>query len=195
MTEFNKVILEGHRVRLEPLAQKHYQALCIAIADGKLWELAVTLVPQLDDVPVFIENAVAAYAAGRELAFATIDKASGKVVGSTRYMNINSRFNRVEIGFTFLGSSWQRTYINSEAKLLMLSHAFEIIGVNRVEFLTDELNQKSRQAIARLGAKEEGILRQHMQMPNGRIRNSVIFSIVKTEWPELKNNLENKLLI
>jgi RimJ/RimL family protein N-acetyltransferase len=127
------------------------------------------------------------------LAFATIDKATNKVVGSTRFMKANLANKRVEIGFTFLGTSWQKTHINTEAKLLMLTHAFETMALNRVELLTDFLNTTSRNAILRLGAKEEGILRNHMIMPDGRVRDSVIYSIISNEWAGVKQHLNAKL--
>jgi RimJ/RimL family protein N-acetyltransferase len=130
-----------------------------------------------------------------ELAFATIDKASGRIAGSTRFRNIELPHRRVEIGFTFLARSFQRTHVNTEAKLLMLRHAFEVWGVNRVELLTDFLNDKSRAAIARIGAKQEGILRSHMVMRDGRIRDSVIFGITAGEWPEVRASLAQKLAV
>lgn len=187
------ITLEGEHVRLEPLSRSHHAGLCRAIEDGELWTLHVTLVPHPRDVPQFIEQALAAQARGEELAFATIDRASGAVAGSTRFMKANLANKRVEIGFTFLAGSFQRTSINTEAKLLMLTHAFERLGLNRVEFLTDLLNTRSRAAIARLGASQEGVLRQHMVMRDGRVRDSVIFSITASEWPELKLRLACRL--
>jgi RimJ/RimL family protein N-acetyltransferase len=187
------ITLEGEHVRLEPLTPSHHDGLCRAITDGELWTLHVTLVPHPRDLPQFIEQALAAQERGEELAFATIDRASGALAGSTRFMKANLPNKRVEIGFTFLARSFQRTAINSEAKLLMLTHAFERLGLNRVEFLTDLLNTRSRAAIARLGASQEGVLRQHMVMRDGRVRDSVIFSITAAEWPELKSQLASKL--
>jgi len=190
---FDKVTLEGEHVRLEPLCEHHIEGLTHAIADGELWKLFVTLVPHVDDVEQFVRNAIKAHENGEGLAFATIDKASGKVAGSTRFMKADLGNKRVEIGFTFLGKSFQKTKINTEAKLLMLSHGFENLGLNRVELITDYLNRNSRNAILRLGAKQEGILRNHMVMPDGRVRDSVIFSILENEWPGVKQNLEFKL--
>jgi RimJ/RimL family protein N-acetyltransferase len=187
------ITLEGAHVRLEPLSPAHHDGLCRAIEDGELWDLHVTLVPHPRDVPQFIEQALAAHARGEELAFATIDRATGALAGSTRFMKAHLPFKRVEIGFTFLARSFQRTALNSEAKLLMLAHAFERLGLNRVEFLTDVLNSRSRAAIARLGATQEGVLRQHMVMRDGRVRDSVIFSITAPEWPALKQQLAEKL--
>lgn len=191
---FDKVALEGEHVRLEPLAEHHIEGLAHAIADGELWKLFVTMVPHVDDVDQFVRNAANAHKNGDGLAFATIDKASGKVAGSTRFMKADLRNKRVEIGFTFLAQSFQKTKINTEAKLLMLTHGFETLGLNRVEFITDYLNRNSCNAILRLGAKQEGILRNHMAMADGRVRDSVMFSILKNEWPGVKQNLESLLL-
>ncbi len=134
-----------------------------------------------------------AFQQGDGLAFATIDKASGCVVGSTRFMKANLPNKRVEIGFTFIAKSYQKTLINTEAKLLMLTHAIETMRLNRVEFITDYLNHSSRNAILRLGAKEEGIMRSHVVMPNGRVRDSVLFSITNYDWEGIKQNLTFKL--
>ncbi|WP_124950919.1 GNAT family N-acetyltransferase [Sulfuriferula thiophila] len=191
--KFEQVILEGNIVRLEPLSLVHRDELCSAIYDGELWNLFVTLVPHPKNIDLFFEQASSHYEAGDGLAFAIIEKSTNKVVGSTRYMKANLANKRVEIGFTFLGKSWQKTRINTEAKYLLLSHAFEKLNLNRVEFITDYLNSTSRAAILRLGAKEEGILRSHMVMPNGRIRDSVLYSIVKHEWSGIKQHLETKL--
>lgn len=187
------VILESPRVRLEPLSPEHLPGLAEAIRDGELWTLNVTSVPHPDQLEGFLQDAHQAHAEGRELAFATIDRESGRIAGSTRYRNIDSRHRRVEIGFTFIGRSWQRSHVNSEAKLLMLEHAFEHWQVNRVELLTDLLNLASRNAIARLGAREEGLLRSHMVMRDGRIRDSLIFSLIASEWPAARTALQNRL--
>lgn len=188
-----KVVLEERNVRLEPLSTDHASGLAEAIRDGELWMLGVTLVPHPNDLEAFLQAADKAFAAGKELAFAIIDKASGAIAGSTRFRCFDPAHKRVEIGFTFLGGSWQRTRVNTAAKYLMLEHAFETWGFNRVELLTDALNTKSRAAIARLGAKEEGVLRSHMVMRDGRIRDSVCFSLVGDEWASAKQELERKL--
>lgn len=187
------VVLEGDHVRLEPLSEQHRQGLCDAIADGELWNLYVTQVPHPSRIDAFLSDAREAHESGDGLAFATIDRATGRVAGSTRFMRASLPNRRVEIGYTFLGSTWQRTAINTEAKLLMLTHAFEALDLNRVEFRTDYLNDRSRRAILRLGAKEEGVLRSHMVMPNGRVRDSVVFSITKNEWSGIKQHLSYKL--
>lgn len=191
--EVCEVTLESPRVRLEPLNQSHLPGLAEAIRDGELWNLPVTSVPPPEQLPAFLDAAQAAFTAGRELAFATIDKCSGRVAGSTRFRCIEAAHRRVEIGFTFIGRSWQRSHVNSEAKLLMLEHAFEHWQVNRVELLTDLLNHASRNAIARLGAREEGLLRSHMVMRDGRIRDSLIFSIIASEWPTVRAGLQARL--
>jgi len=191
--KFNIITLEGYHVRLEPLEIKHRQGLIDAISDGELWKLFVTLVPKIGDVDDFINKSIIGHKNGESLIFATLDKLTGKVVGSTRFMRADFQNKRVEIGFTFLAKSHQKSKINTEAKLLMLEHAFEDLNLNRVEFLTDYLNTNSRNAILRLGAKEEGLLRNHMIMPDGRVRDSVIFSIIKNEWSGIKQHLLYKL--
>ncbi len=191
--KIESVILEGKFVRLEPLSIAHKDGLCKAISNGELWKLHVTLVPHPDNINEFFGNAQEAFEIGDGIAFATIDKETNRIAGSTRFMKSNFPNKRIEIGYTFLGKSWQKTRINTEAKLLMLSHAFETLELNRVELLTDYLNHTSRQAIMRLGAKEEGILRNHMIMPDGRVRDSMVYSIIKSEWPGIKQHLSRKL--
>ncbi|GAB3094059.1 GNAT family N-acetyltransferase [Aestuariicella hydrocarbonica] len=190
---FEQVTLKGAHVRLEPLSERHVEGLRRAISDGELWKLFVTMVPDPDGVEEFVHNAQSAHASGDGLAFVTIDKTTNQIAGSTRFMHANLLHKRVEIGFTFLGRSFQKTPINTEAKLLMLTHAFECLGLQRVELLTDYLNTPSRNAILRLGAKQEGILRNHMVMANGRVRDSVLFSIIENEWAGVKQNLQTKL--
>lgn len=191
--DIRKVVLESARVRLEPLEPRHGAGLAVAIEDGELWRLPVTVVPHPRDLPAFFAAADDAFAQQRELAFATIDKASGTVVGSTRFRCIEAKHRRLEIGFTFVARSYQRSHVNSEAKYLMLEHAFEQWRCNRVELLTDVLNDASRAAIARLGATQEGIVRSHMIMRDGRIRDSVLFSIIAPEWPALKLRLADRI--
>ncbi len=150
----------------------------------------MTLVPHPDDVRGFIDEAMAARAEGTQIPYATVDAATGQVLGSTRLMMINTAQRRLEIGWTFLAESRQRTGVNTEAKLLMLTHAFEALGMNRVELLTDVRNTKSRAAIAGLGATHEGVLRHHMVMRDGWIRDTAVYSITRPEWPEVKRALE-----
>ncbi|MES3000984.1 MAG: GNAT family protein [Pseudomonadota bacterium] len=189
-----RIELVGPRISLQPLAASHLPGLATAIRDGKLWELEVTLVPHPDDLGAFLADADSQFAAGRELAFAVIDLASQSVVGSTRFRNISAHDLRVEIGFTFYARSWQRTYVNTHAKYLMLRHAFETWGANRVELGTDVLNTASRAAIARIGAREEGILRSHMIMRGGRVRDSALSSMIRAEWPQAKQSLIRRML-
>ncbi|MGW6877172.1 GNAT family N-acetyltransferase [Streptomyces xanthophaeus] len=184
---------DGGRVRLEPLGHRHHDGLCEAVRDGSLWELAVTLVPHPDEVRGFITEALAARAAGTQLAYATVDTSSGRIAGSTRLMAIQSAHRRLEIGWTFLGRSWQGTGVNTEAKLLMLAHAFESMGMNRVELLTDVRNTRSRAAIAGLGATHEGTLRRHMVMRDGWVRDTAVYALTRPEWPASKAALEARL--
>jgi len=188
------VTLCGRRVRLEPLdAERHRAGLEAAIADGDLSSLWVTTVPRPDQMDELFAAVEAATAAGTELAFATVDAETERVAGSTRFMAIDPIHRRVEIGSTFLAASYQRTHVNTEAKLLMLTHAFDVWDVNRVELLTDKLNERSRAAIVRIGAQPEGILRAHKAMPDGRIRDSAIYSIVRPEWPGVQAALTDRL--
>lgn len=191
--EISPVTLQGEHTRLERLTRAHQEALIAAAGEGELWSSIVTVVPTRETVDEYIEAALAAQARGSELPFVIISKSSGEVVGTTRFYEIEPNDRRVAIGYTWVSVSAQRTAINTEAKLLLLTHAFEHWKCNRVEFITDVLNQQSRAAILRLGAKEEGILRNHMVMPNGRVRDSVCFSIIVEEWPEVKAHLKNRL--
>ncbi len=185
--------LNGTRVRLEPLTAAHAAALLVAAADGELWNLTVTVVPSRASIDDYLASAFRAQAAGRELPFVIRDRATDRIVGTTRYRAIELGHRRIEIGSTWLAASAQRTAINTEAKLLLLTHAFEALGCNRVELVTDVLNTRSRAAIERLGAKQEGILRSHMVMPGGRIRDSVYYSIIAGEWPTVKVQLSARL--
>ena len=191
--EISPVILEGQHVRLEPLSPAHEESLIAAAGDGELWNSTVTIVPSRATIAAYIASALDAQAQGRELPFVIIRKPSGQVVGSTRFFHIERDHRRVEIGYTWLSASAQRTEVNTDAKLLLLTHAFEHWRCIRVEFVTDVLNQQSRKAILRLGAKQEGVLRNHMVMPSGRYRDSVCFSIIEAEWPEVKAQLEARL--
>ena len=191
--EIAPVTLEGSAVRLEPLSLSHHGKLCDIGLDFELWHWTTTNVRTPAEMRAYIENALAEQARGTSLPFATIDLASGKVIGSTRYLNIDASNLRVEIGATWIAKDWQRTAANTEAKYLMLRHAFEKFGCIRVEFKTDSLNQQSRDAILRLGAKEEGTLRNHMLTWTGRIRNTVYFSIIDSEWPQVKTRLEQMM--
>ena len=203
------VTLEGRVVRLEPLAESHAAALCAVGLDAELWRWIPYRVANPEDMLAYIRTALDHQAAGTALPFATVLRDSGKIIGSTRFMNIDAAnpkyrarrtangglcaVDRVEIGATWIAPAWQRSAVNTEAKYLMLRHAFETLGSIRVEFKTDALNQRSRQAILRIGAKEEGTFRQHMVTWSGRLRDSVYFSILDSEWPVVKVGLERKL--
>jgi RimJ/RimL family protein N-acetyltransferase len=187
------VTLEGRGVRLEPLAASHHAALCEVGLDPELWRLIPYQASTPDEMRSYISSALEAQAAGTAIPFATVEKASGRVIGSTRFMNIDVANRRVEIGSTWIAKPWQRSAINTEAKYLMLRHAFETLGCIRVELKTDALNQRSRQAMLRIGAREEGTLRQHMVTWSGRLRDTVYYSILDSEWPGVKANLEAKL--
>ena len=181
--------LEGRYVRLEPLSEAHQAGLCEVGLDPDLWELIPYRVTSEAEMLEYIHGA------HREgsIAYATVERASGQVIGSTRFMNIHAANRGVEIGSTWLAKPWQRTAINTEVKFLMLRHAFEKFGCIRVELKTDALNQKSRAAILRIGAKEEGALRQHMVTWTSRLRDTVYYSVLDSEWPAVKAALETKL--
>lgn len=187
------VTLEGRFVRLEPLLESHHEALCEVGLDPELWRWIPYRACTAEEMRGYVRDALSAQAAGSALPFATVERATGRVVGSTRYMNIDLRNRRVEIGATWIAPPWQRSAINTEAKYLMLRHAFEVLGCIRVELKTDSLNEKSRNAILRIGAREEGTLRQHMVTWSGRLRDTVYFSILDSEWPRAKADLEAKL--
>lgn len=183
------VILDGERVRLEPLNMSHLEALCEVGLDPALWEKAVAPLQSEKDMRKYIHTALEWHVQGTALPFVIIDKPSSVIVGSTRFANIDQPNRRVEIGWTWVGRAWQRTYVNTEAKFLLLRHAFEELRCVRVEFKTDSLNSQSRAALIRIGAKEEGTLRNHMIVHDGRYRHSVYFSIIESEWPESKRRL------
>jgi N-acetyltransferase len=187
------ITLEGQRVRLEPLSMQHHAALCAVGLMEEIWKWTTSLVLTPDDMWTYMETALREQAEGQSLPFATIDKATNTIVGSTRFGNIDRANRRVEIGWTWINPHWQRTHINTEAKYLMLRHAFETWQCIRVELKTDSLNEKSRSAILRIGAKEEGTLRNHMVTYSGRLRHSVYFSVIDSEWPQVKANLEAKM--
>ena len=191
--QIEPVTLTGKHVRLEPLSLAHHPALCEIGLDPELWRWTIAQVLTPDQMRGYMEIALQWQADGTAIPFATVDLASGRVVGSTRFMSIDRPHRHVEIGSTWIAPPWQRTAVNTEAKYLMLRHAFEHWGCIRVELKTDSLNQKSRNAIARLGAKEEGIFRNHMICWGGRIRHSAWYSITNEEWPAVKAGLEAKL--
>jgi RimJ/RimL family protein N-acetyltransferase len=187
------VVLEGAHVRLEPLSRGHLPGLCAIGLEQELWRWIPTPVRTTDDMAAYVELALKEQADGSSLPFAQVEKSGGRVIGSTRYMNIEKTHHRAEIGCTWIGREWQRTAVNTESKYLLLRHAFETLGCMRVELKTDSLNEKSRAAILRIGAKEEGTFRNHMITSSGRIRQTVYFSIVDSEWPGVKSELERRL--
>ncbi len=191
--DLTPIVLEGAAVRLEPLSLTHADALVEAAADGALWESKVTTIPTSASIESYINNALLTHQQGAALPFAIVSKLNSRVVGSTRFLHITAGHRRVEIGYTWLASSAQRTAVNTEAKLLLLTHAFERWQCIRAELLTDVLNSASRAAIRRLGAREEGVLHHHMLMPDGRIRDSVIHAIVANDWPAIKARLQDRL--
>jgi len=193
MMEIEPVPLEGTYVRLEPLAESHFQGLSEVALDPELWRLNVNTIRTLEELKSSIDGMLEAQAAGNMLPFVTIERATRRAIGATRFMNIEPAHRRLEIGGTWIAKPWQRTAINTEAKYLMLRHAFEELGCVRVELKTDALNEQSRRAILRIGAKEEGTLRQHTITWTGRARDSVYFSILDREWPQVKAELEAKL--
>ena len=180
-------------MRLEPLTLEHHAAFCKVGLDPELWEWIPYRATTAEEMRHYIQSALDAQAAGTAQPFATVERSTGRVIGSTRYMNIDVTNRRREIGATWIAKPWQRTAINTEAKYLMLRHAFETLGCVRVELKTDALNQKSRSAILRIGAKEEGTLRRHIVTWTGRIRDSVYFSVLDSEWPQVKAALAAKL--
>jgi RimJ/RimL family protein N-acetyltransferase len=187
------VTLEGRHVRLEPLTQDHAGGLRRAAADGELWTLWYTAVPAPDAVDAYVEAALAMQAAGTALPFAVRSQATGEVVGCTRYCHADAANRRVEIGYTWYAAGVQRSAVNTECKWLLLRHAFETLRCIRVEFCTHWLNQRSRAAIERLGAKQDGVLRNHRVLPDGSYRDTVVFSIIESEWSAVNTHLAFKL--
>jgi RimJ/RimL family protein N-acetyltransferase len=187
------VTLRGGRVRLEPLSIDHVESLCRVGLEPDLWRWIPTAVSTAEEMHAYVASALEEQRRGVSLPFAIVEQGSNLVIGSTRYANIEPADRRIEIGWTWLTSTHQRTGANTEAKLLLLTHAFEALGAIRVEFKTDALNQVSRRAILRLGAVEEGRFRKHRITASGRVRDTVYFSIIDTEWPEIKARLARLL--
>ena len=187
------VVLEGQRVRLEPLRADHLEDLSLVAFDPPLWRWTIMGPQDEAGLRRWVDTALANAAAGIERPFATIDRASGRAIGSSRYLSIVPEHRRLEIGWTWVGTDWQRTGANREAKLLQLSHAFETLDAQRVEFKTHSRNERSRTALAGIGATFEGIFRNHMIMPDGSVRHSAYFSITSEEWPSVKARLVARL--
>jgi RimJ/RimL family protein N-acetyltransferase len=187
------VTLEGRIVRLEPLSLAHVPGLAEVGLDPAIWRLTIARPTSEADLRTWAETALRAREAGTEMPFATVETATGRPIGSSRYMNIVLEHRRLEIGWTWLAPPWQRTGANREAKLLMLTHAFEVLGCRRVEFKTDSTNEASRTALLGIGATFEGIFRKHMVMPGDGVRHSAWYSVVDDEWPAVKARLEESL--
>src|SRR5688572_33371445 len=187
------VTLEGHGVRLEPLAREHHDGLAAAAADGKLWELWFTSVPEPEQTHAYISGAQAGLKAGHMLPWAVRELASGLIAGSTRYHDIIANVDRVEIGWTWYAKRWQRSHVNTACKLLLLGHAFDMLGCKVVGLRTDNFNLASQRAIEALGAKKDGVIRHARARRDGTVRDSVIYSILVSEWPDVKRHLEFRL--
>ena len=193
MIKVTPTTLERHGVRLEPLTPDHAPGIAAAAADGALWELWFTAVPAPHETDAYIATALAGQRDGSMMPWAVRDLASGEVAGSTRYHDIVPAADRVEIGYTFFGRRWQRSHVNTACKLLQLEHAFETIGCNVVGWRTDNFNFRSQRAIEALGAKKDGVIRHHQVRRDGTVRDSVFYSMLMSEWPDVKRHLELRL--
>lgn len=193
MINAHPVTLEGHGIRLEPLTEGHHDALAAAAADGKLWELWFTSVPEPGGTKAYIDAALQGQRDGHMLPWVVRDLASNTVVGTTRYHDIVAAIDRVEIGYTWYAASRQRTGVNTTCKLLLLQHAFDTLTCKVVGLRTDNFNFRSQKAIEGIGAKKDGVLRHHAQRKDGTVRDSVLYSILATEWPGVRRHLELRL--
>ena len=187
------VVLEGHRVRLEPLTPAHEAGLAEAAADGRLWELWYTSVPGPDETRGYVATALEGQHAGHMLPWAVRELSTGAIVGSTRYHDIVAKVDRVEIGYTWYAGRWQRSHVNTACKLLLLSHAFESVGCKVVGLRTDNFNFASQRAIEALGARKDGVIRHHFARRDGTVRDSVMYSILAAEWADVKRHLMTRL--
>jgi RimJ/RimL family protein N-acetyltransferase len=193
MIAIRPVTLEGYDVRLEPLADEHADGLAAAAADGNLWDLWYTFVPGPEETRAYIADALAGQEHGHMLPWAVRELTTDTIVGSTRYHDIVAEIDRVEVGYTWYAKSWQRTRVNTVCKLLLFSHAFDTLGCKLVGLRTDRFNLASQRAIEALGARKDGILRHHRLRRDGTVRDSVIYSILASEWPDVKRHLEFRL--
>ena len=193
MIDPRPIVLEGQSVRLEPLAAAHHDALEAAAADGKLWELWFTTVPEPGKMRAYIDTALAGQDARTMLPWAVRDLASGAIVGSTRYHDVILAADRVEIGYTWYAKRVQRSHVNTACKLLLLAHAFDKLGCKVVGLRTDNFNFTSQRAIEALGAKKDGVIRHHWPRRDGTIRDTVMYSIIASEWPDVRRHLETRL--
>jgi RimJ/RimL family protein N-acetyltransferase len=187
------VVLEGRIIRLEPLSEEHLDGLADVAFEPSIWQWTLARPTDRAGLRAWLETALGNAAGGTELPFATIDQVSGRPIGSTRFLSILPEHRRLEIGWTWLGRAWQRTGANREAKVLLLGHAFDELGANRVEFKTDSRNEPSRTALLGIGATFEGIFRNHMVMPDGPLRHSAYYSVISDEWPAVRARLEASL--
>ncbi len=187
------VTLADERIRLVPLGLEHVEGLRLAAADGELWTIRVTSVPEPGDTRGYIERALQGFAEGHRLAFAVLDAASGDVIGSSSYHDIVAAVERLEIGYTWYAKSRQRTHVNASTKLLLMTHAFETLGAKLVGWRTDNFNFASQRAIERLGARKDGVLRHHGLRRDGTIRDTVMYSMTAAEWPEARAELRARL--
>lgn len=185
--------LEGRIVALEPLAPSHWEGLLEVALHPDIWQRTIDRLQEPGDLRAWLDKALEEQRTGRSIPFATLERPAGRVVGSTRYGHLDPLNRHVEIGWTWIAPAWQRSAVNTEAKYLMLRHAFEEWECHRVELKTDVLNTQSRRAIERLGAVQEGILRRYQQTQGGRMRDTVIYSILDQEWPGVKSALERRL--
>jgi RimJ/RimL family protein N-acetyltransferase len=193
MKEAKRITLEGHGVRLEPLAREHREALAAAAADGKLWELWFTSVPRPEETERYIAQALAGEEAGHMLPFVVRELESGAIVGSTRYHDIVKEAARVEIGYTWYAKRWQKRHVNTACKLLLFTHAFADLGCKVVGLRTDNFNFASQRAIEALGAKKDGVIRHHQPRRDGTVRDTVMYSVLASEWPDVRRHLERRL--
>jgi RimJ/RimL family protein N-acetyltransferase len=193
MIALQPTTLESHGIRLEPLTTAHESALREAATDGQLWELWFTAVPEPDKVSAYIATALEGQNVGHMLPWAVRELTNGKIVGSTRYHDVIAAVDRVEIGYTWYAKSWQRTHVNTTCKLLLFQHAFEDVGCKVVGLRTDNFNFASQRAIERLGARKDGVIRHHQARRDGTVRDSVMYSVLAQEWPDVKRHLLLKL--
>jgi N-acetyltransferase len=187
------VVLEGHGIRLEPLAEAHHEALADAAADGRLWELWFTFIPPPEGMRDYVADALKGQQDGHMLPWVVRDAATGEVLGTTRYHDVVPRMDRVEIGYTWYRASRQRTNVNTTCKLLLLTHAFDTLGCRVVGLRTDNFNFRSQRAIEALGAKRDGVIRHFGLRKDGSVRDTVIYSILAMEWPDVRRHLELRL--
>ncbi len=187
------VTLEGHGIRLEPLTADHAPDLAAAVADGRLWELWYTSAPEPDHATAYVADALTGQVAGHALPWVVRELSSGDVIGTTRYHDIVAPIDRVEIGYTWYAARWQRTHVNTACKLLLLTHGFETLGCRVIGLRTDNFNFRSQRAIESLGARRDGVIRHHGVRRDGTVRDTVMYSILAAEWPDVRRHLATRL--